>query len=146
MWADLTRRLPDYPTAVITGVNAQGYPASVRCKPQPDAAGQVLRLHIPDSSHIQPGPASLLCHKHDAQFWSLQSFVVCGTLEQRDGHWSFRPERLTPGAAQDVVSLVRFVRDGRRAAQRYLDKRHLPRPRVPWNEIRALWAEVKAGR
>src|SRR5512134_1841187 len=83
MWAEISRRLPAYPSAVITGVNAQGYPASVRCQPQPISASQVLKFQIPDSSHIQPGPASLLCHKHDAQFWNLQSFVVCGTLERR---------------------------------------------------------------
>lgn len=145
MWTEITRRLPDYPSAVITGVSRQGYPASARCQPQPLKASQVLTLQIPDSSHIQPGPASLLYHKHDARFWNLQSFVVWGTLERRDVDWIFHPTRFTPGAALDVVSLIRFVRDGRRTAKRYLATRHLPRPKVPWTEIKALWAEVNAG-
>jgi hypothetical protein len=143
MWAEIIKRLPDYQSAVITGVTVQGYPSSVRCKPQPEAATQVLKIQIPDGTDIQPGPASLLCHKHDEQFWNLQSFVACGTLEQRDGGWVFHPERFTPGAAMDVLSFVRFVRDSRRTARQYLEKRHLPRPKVPWNEIKALCAEVE---
>ena len=146
MWAEIIKRLPDYRNAVITGVNAQGYPSSVRCRPEPDSAAQILKIQIPESAHIQPGPASLLCHKHDEQFWNQHSFIVWGTLDRCDNSWMFHPLRFTPGAAPDILSLVRFVSNARRAARQYLEKRRLPRPQIPWNEIKTLWAEVERTR
>ena len=142
MWAEMIKRLPDYKSAVITGVDPQGYPSSVRCKPEPDAAAQVLKIQIQDGVHVRPGPASLLCHRHDEQFWNQHSFLVWGTLERQDQGWVFHPERYTPGAASDILSLVRFVSNARRAARQYLEKRNQPRPKIPWSEIKALWAEV----
>ena len=143
MWAEIMQRLPDYKNAVISGVNAEGYPVSVRCNPEPDAAAEILKVQTPDHVYVQPGPASLLCHKHDEKFWNQHSFIVWGRLDQCDGNWIFQPLRFTPGASPDMLSLVRFVISARRASQEYLEKRRLPRPTIPWNEIKALWAEVE---
>jgi hypothetical protein len=130
---------------VITGVDARGYPFSVRRKPQPDHANQSLKVQIPDGTQIHAGLASLLCHKHDELFWNQRSFIVWGTLKQNGG-WVFLPKRFTPGAAGDMLSLVQFIRSARRTAKQYLDKRGLPRPKIPWNEIHNLWAEVKSAK
>lgn len=143
MWAEILQRLPEYKNAVISSVNAEGYPSSVRCKPEPDSDMEILKVKIPCDVHIQPGPASLLCHKHDEGFWNQHSFIVWGRLEQKDGDWIFHPLRFTPGASPDMLNLVRFVMAARHAAKQYLEKRGLPRPAIPWNEIKALWAEVE---
>jgi hypothetical protein len=142
MWTEITQRLPDYPSAVITGVGAAGYPFSVRCKPQANSVTQSLQVQIPAGAPIQPGPASLLCHKHDEQFWNQRSFLVWGVLQQERG-WVFYPKRFTPGAAGDLISLMRFILSARRTAKQYLDKRNLPQPTIPWHELHQLWAEVK---
>ena len=104
MWDEIIKRLPNYESAVITGVNRQGYPVSMRCKPQPDSAAQVLKIGYLDDSYLQPGSASLLFHKYDEQFWNLQSFIVWGRLERADSDWIFHPERFTPGAATDAFN------------------------------------------
>ena len=64
--------------------------------------------------------ASLLFHSYDEQPWNLQSFVVWDTLEQRGNGWMSHPERLTRGAAMDVLSLVRFVSNSRRTVKQHL--------------------------
>lgn len=144
MWNDIVERLPKYKNAVITGVDPEGYPFSVRCSPQPDSTAQVLRILALDHTEIQAGPASLLCHKHDERFWNLNSFMVWGTLKKEVEGWVFYPKQFTPGAAMDMVSFIRFVRDSRRSARQYLEKRHLSRPAVPWNEIHDLWDQAKS--
>ncbi len=139
MWDEIVRLLPEFPRAVLTGRDADGYPVSLRCRPQPEPSGQILRVAIADFLGIQPGPASLLCHKHDARLWNQKSFLVRGTLERTGAAWIFRPAEFIPGIGLGgALGLLRFVLDCRRAAQRYLAARRLPRPRVPWDEINAI--------
>ena len=45
-----------------------------------------------------------------------------------------------------LIGLLRFVRAGRRRTRRYLEKRGLARPGVPWDRIDAVWKDVKRGR
>ena len=44
------------------------------------------------------------------------------------------------------VGMVRFAMAKRRVAAKYLADRNLDRPRLPWDELRALKAQVKRGR
>ena len=98
MWDEIMKHLADFSSAVLTGVDQAGYPFSVRCKPEPDADEQVLRVQVPEYTNIQPGPAGLLCHKHDEQLWNLKSFILRGSLERGVNGWIFCPHRFTPGA------------------------------------------------
>ncbi len=144
MWDDLVRHLADFPTAVLTAVDDTGYPFSVRCVPETDATMQTLRFGLREDTRIRVGPASLLCHRHDEQLWNLKSFMVRGCLERDAQGWVFRPYRFVPGAGiGGLLGLFRFVRDGRRRTRRYLEKRGLARPAVPWDRIHAMWEEVK---
>ncbi len=144
MWDDILQHLADFPTAVLTAVDDTGYPFSVRCAPETDDATQTLRFRLPEDTRIRVGPASLLCHRHDAQLWNLKSFMVRGTLERDARGWMLRPRRFVPGAGiGGLLGLLRFVRDGRRRTRRYLEKRGLARPTVPWDRIHAMWREVK---
>jgi hypothetical protein len=144
VWNDLVKHLAAFSSAVLTGVDAAGYPFSLRCQPVPDAEAQVLRVTVPAYANLQPGPAGLLCHQHDAWLWQLKSFLVRGALVRDAQGWVFRPEQLTPGAGiGGLLGMVNFVQRGRRTAQQYLTKRQLARPRIAWDQIQALWAESK---
>jgi hypothetical protein len=142
MWNDIAKYLPNFPSAVLNGVDTHGYPFSVRCQPELDDTAQVLRVSLPQGTEIQPGPASLLCHKHDEWLWNLQSFVVRGTFAQDDHGWILCPLQFIPGAGiGGLWALVQFVRTGRRTTRRYLDKRGLQRPDIAWDQVEAMWAE-----
>ena len=84
------------------------------------------------------GPATLLCHSHDENLWNLKSFLVRGVLAKDDGGWSFEPGQFIPGAGiGGLPAMLRFFIGSRRNAGRYLKKRGLARPRIPWDEINA---------
>ncbi len=139
MWAEITRHLYQFESAVLSGLDRSGYPFSVRCRPYPDPSGdEVLSVWLPPDTFLRPGPASLLCHKHDENLWNLKSFLVRGVLKKDAEGWSFEPKRFIPGAAiGGLPAMIRFFTRSRRNARRYLEKRGLARPRVPWSEINA---------
>jgi hypothetical protein len=136
-WPVLTRWLAGFPDAVLSGLDADGGPVSARCRPHPDHARQRLELVGPPALTLRPGPASLLCHSHDAELWRLRSFLVRGRIERSAAGWSFVPSRLVPGTGMSgpIGDLRGFVAARRRAA-RYLTRRGLPRPSVPWQHLR----------
>lgn len=138
MWDKIVKQLARYPSAVLTGIDAAGYPYSVRITPQPDAAHHTLRLPLPDYVSLQAGPASILCHYHDDKLWNQTNFVLRGTLDQVDGTWVFKPTQFIEGAGAGM-SMMRQITEGRRAAKQYLAKRGLARPRIDWAKIKALY-------
>jgi hypothetical protein len=147
MWREIVEHLADFPTAVLTAVDDTGYPFSLRCRPESDDSTQTLRLRLPEGTKVRTGPAGLLCHRHDEQLWNLKSFFLRGELERDARGWIFHPRGFVPGAGiGGLVGLVRFVRAGRRRTRRYLKKRGLARPSVPWDQIQAVWKDVKSGR
>lgn len=144
MWAEITKYLYQFESAVLSGLDEAGYPFSVRCRPYPDASGaEVLRVWLPPHTPLRPGPASLLCHSHDENLWNLKSFLVRGVLLKGDGGWSFAPGHFIPGAGiGGLPATIRFFTGSRRRASRYLKKRRLARPRIPWEEINAVKGAV----
>jgi hypothetical protein len=142
MWDKIARELKKYDSAVLTAGDPQGYPFSVRCLPAVDAHAHVLRVQPPPGVLLQPGPASLLCHRHNELLWDMQSFLIRGVLAQDEQGWSFLPRRFIPGTPGSgpgaLLPSVRWLLNSRRSAARYLKKRQLPRARIPWDEIRAL--------
>jgi hypothetical protein len=144
MWDEIVRLLPSFDSAVLTGVDADGYPYSVRCSPSADSTARMLRVQLPTYAPIQAGPASLLCHSHDENLWNLRSFHVRGNLIREDGEWVFRPQRYLPGAGvEGLRGMVRFVTGSRRNTKRYLKKRGLSRPRIPWKAINEIKAQIR---
>lgn len=145
MWDNIVKHLADFQSAVLSGTDSTGYPFSIRCEPKLDTDMQVLRVQVPEATGIQPGPAGLLCHKHDEWLWNLKSFVVRGALEMDSQGWIFRPRQFIPGAGiGGLIQMVKFLRSGRRTTKRYLEKRGLQRPSIPWDKIHAVWAEIKS--
>ena len=140
MWAEITKHLYEFESAVLSGLDEAGYPFSVRCRPYPDASDdEVLRVWLPPDTFLRPGPASLLCHRHDENLWKLKSFLVRGALSRDEKGWTFEPLRFIPGAGiGGLPATIRFFTGSRRNAARYLKKRGLARPRIPWDEINAV--------
>jgi hypothetical protein len=144
MWADVRRHLRDFVSPVLTGVDGDGYPFSIRCTPKLDEAQQVLRVSLPGWTWIVPGPASLLCHAHNHLLWDLRSFMIRGTLEPAGGEtWLFRPARFVPGIGiGGLAGMARFALAKRRTARRYLERRGLTRPRIDWEQLKASQARA----
>lgn len=145
MWVDVRRHLRDFASPVLTGVDGDGYPFSIRCSPEPDEAQQVLRVSVPGWTRIRPGPASLLCHGHNQLLWDLRSFMVRGTLEPAGGEtWLFRPTRFVPGIGiGGLAGMIRFALAKRGTARRYLERRGLARPRIDWAQLKAVQAKAR---
>ena len=115
-------------------------PAVIR--PVADPSTGTFHLDVPADEPVEPGPASLLAHRHDEVLDHLASAVVVGDLTRRDGRWAFAPTRLVPGADSHPVHMVQTVRRCRQAARAYVERRHLPTPPVDWDAFAALKAEV----
>ncbi len=146
MWDELVKHLGRFQSAVLTGVDGSGYPFSIRCQPRPDALTQTLRLDLPDGVLLQPGPASLLCHRHDERTWGLDSFLARGALARDEQGWAFRPRQNIPGMRNKLTGLPRVALEARATARRHLKARGLPRPRIPWAEFDALKNEARKER
>jgi hypothetical protein len=142
MWDDLLNKLKKYPSAVLTAMDSNGYPFSIRCVPEPDSSTQTLKLPLPDYVDLKPGPAGLLCHYHDDQLWNQTNFVARGMLTQESGQWIFKVSTIIEGAGAGM-SLIRQLRHGRRTAKRYLEKRGLSRPKIPWAELAAIYKRAQ---
>ena len=106
MWDEILRHLPQTPTAVLSGLNPEGYPYSVRCRLVPEPSVGLLRLDLARDTALRSGRASLLCHSHDELL-----------------------------SNQKILVVARFVIGVRRNTTAYLRKRGLARPRIPWEEI-----------
>jgi hypothetical protein len=141
MWPQLEHYLPEFPSAVLTAVDATGTPYSLRCHPALVPAEQVLHIALPAGVALQPGPACLLCHAHNERLWNLKSFAVRGVLERpAAGPWIFEPRHFIPGMGiGGWRSYVHFVRHGRAATREYFAKRGQPVPHVDWESVLALF-------
>ena len=138
MWAEYTKILSTFESAVLTGFDSSGYPLSMRCHPQAVAHEQVLTVAIPATVDLQSGPACLLVHAHNEQLWDLRSYLVRGRLERQGESAQLLVEKLTPGAGMGgPLAVITLIRNARRTANNYLQKRNLPRPTVPWEKLAA---------
>lgn len=136
--------LRDYPNGVLSGIDADGYPLSLRCQPKADATGQRFIITVPDNVPVQAGKVSLLFHYHDELLNNLRSVSVQGTLQQQGDQWLFQPEKILPGLG--TPGFFQTIRDNlltpRRNAKNYLQKHNLPRPTIPWQRLRKIVAEI----
>ncbi len=120
MWDKISKYLPQFSSAVLTTVDADGYPVSIRCRPSLDEVNQRLRLQPSPPAGIQPGPACLLCHYHDERLWNLRSLQVRGQLVREPDGWYLLPERFIPGMGiEGIKSYINFVLVGRRTTAKY---------------------------
>ncbi len=142
MWAEIEKHLPMFETAVLNARDDEGYPYSVRCRPEQDRPAGILRLDLAEGVNVRPGPASLLCHSHDEELWNQKILLLRGRLEEAKEGYAFRPEKFIPSLGiGGPVGMLRTVIGARKAAAAYLKKRGLERPRIPWAEVEAVKEE-----
>jgi hypothetical protein len=141
VWDEAAKWLNKFPEAVLTVIDGNGYPASVRVSTSGyDKASGELAVSLPAAIDGAAGPASLLCHSHDEKLWNLQMIMINGALAKRNDAWIFRTESFK---APSKLAVVDFIRNARRSAQKYLDRRGLPRPQVNWAEVKEVQRRVK---
>jgi hypothetical protein len=129
-------------TPVLTWVDADGRPASSRVVVG-DVAGGGVVLAQPAGVRISPGPANLMAHSHNERLWDLKSVCFPGQLTDPDGVLLFVAARQV-GAVSGPVQQLHMLRDCGRAAQRYLDRRGLDRPKVSYRQVAELKGRAKA--
>ncbi len=144
MWDEAAKWLGKFDETVLTGVDAEGYPVSIRVSPRDyDAATGTLTAAFPSAWRVIEGPANLLSHSHDEKLWHLNMIQVKGRLEARDGGWVFQS---TSFDAPSKLAFFHFLRGISAAAQKYLDKRGLKRPPVNWSAVKEIQRRAKARR
>jgi hypothetical protein len=133
--------LNKFDEGVLTVVDSNGYPASVRVDPRAyDASTGELPATLPDAVRAVEGPASLLCHSHDEKLWNLQMIELKGHVEKRQDAWIFVVENFQPPSRLIFLS---FIGGARRAGKKYLEKRGLKRPEVNWAAIKEIQRRAK---
>jgi hypothetical protein len=139
----------DYPTVVLSWVQPDGYPASVRCRVRRVASsGRVEFERLPGMASGRRGPACLLLHMHDEHLEGLRQMVLKGVLEDGTGSTGApvfivsavvtangRPDADRMPHAGAPLHMLQFYRLGRRQAQAYLRKRGTPWPPIPFDDI-----------
>jgi len=142
VWTEAAKWLGKFDEAVMTMLDSDGYPVSVRVDSRSyDAATGELPATLPGALHIVDGPANLLCHYHDEKLWKLNAISIKGRLENRNGSWVFAS---TAFNAPSKLALLSFIKGVRTAAQKYLDKRGLDRPDVDWAAVKEVQRRAKA--
>ena len=143
MWAEIEKYLPLFESAVLNTADGEGYPYSIRCRPELDRPAEIFRIDLPGETDVQAGPASLLFHNHDEELWNQKIFLLRGRLEETDDGHTFTPEKFVPSIGTGgLLGTVHMIRSVRRASAGYLGRRNLVRPRIPWDEIEALKKEA----
>ncbi|WP_405884607.1 pyridoxamine 5'-phosphate oxidase family protein [Streptomyces sp. NBC_01136] len=135
-------QLARFPSAVLAARDASGAPVLARTRPVPTGNG--FAVEVPTDCATTAGPASLLVHRHDQHLNHMHNALVRGTLEATDGGWLLVPTKVVePMGTGRPTDAIRLLRSTRRATARYLERRGLDRPRVQWDEFRALAASVR---
>ena len=139
MWDEAAAHLADFTEAVVTALDPDGYPVSVR---QPagkyDTATGELTLEWPPGLAVAEGPATVLCHSHDDKLWSIKLMHIKGRLAPRGAGWVFISTAFAPPPRSQLGVMRRAARDMRRQGKRYLARRGLQKPKVNWRALEAL--------
>lgn len=141
-----TEVLAGFDSAVLTAVDKAGAPVLLRTTVNVASGG--YRVDVPDDVPVAEGPAGLLVHRHDDKLWNLYNASVRGELIADGNGWLLKPDRLVePGARHKGSALdqLRILRETKAATKRYLERRGLARPVIPWADYRAIRSRVRNG-
>ena len=138
MWAKAAKWIAKFDEGVITALDADGYPVSVRQTGLPyDAPSGTMPVVLPEALGAVPGPANLLCHSHDDDLWSLRAIQVSGRLERHAEGFRFVTTRFEP------PSDLRALFGMNRSMKAYLARRNLPVPVVDFATVARMQANAR---
>ncbi|WP_221325166.1 pyridoxamine 5'-phosphate oxidase family protein [Actinoplanes sp. L3-i22] len=135
--------LAQYPTVVLIAIDEAGAPTLVRTTVAAEADG--YRVEVPEGTGIAEGPAGLLVHRHDEKLAGLHNANIRGILTADEKGWLLLPSKLVePGqrSRASVLDPIRIGRECQATTRRYLDRRNLARPSIPWDAYRAIRASL----
>jgi hypothetical protein len=145
MWAEAAKALAAFPEGVVTAVDPDGYPVSVRqAALRYDAATGEMPVAWPQDVAVTEGPADVLCHYHDEKLWNIRAMQIKGRLERRGNDWVFISSAFTPPFGM-LIGLWRAAKSSRAAGKRYLHKRGLERPAVNWAALKEIHRRAQLG-
>jgi hypothetical protein len=107
-----------YPTGVLSFVDADGFPFSVRVPIRVDATNRVIRIEQqPAGIPLAAGRACLTAHTHvedrQSKFWQ-RNFQVRADLVSMDDVWALVPRKLVGGFEVSSSMAVTTARNGRK--------------------------------
>jgi hypothetical protein len=147
MWQLAAESLERFPEVVITAINDDGYPVSIRQRsPRYDAETGQMPVVIPASVSLMPAPANVLAHHHDENLSELQITQIKGRLEKHYDKWVFVSTTFRPPPRGRLKSRWQMAKTMRRTSRRYLSTRRLPRPKVNWAAIKCLQRQAQLDR
>lgn len=123
--------LAGFPSVVLTAIGADGTPRSVRTTATFGPDGYAVA--VPDDVEVAAGPASLLAHRHDAKLSKLDAVNVLGRLTE--DHLLIPEKVVEPAPRKQILGTLRQMRT---TTDRYLARRGLARPVIPWGVYRSL--------
>jgi hypothetical protein len=144
VWSEAAKWLGKFDEAVLTVLDGDGYPVSVRVNPLTyDAATGQLPATLLETLGAVEGPANLLCHYHDEKMWNIKAIQIKGRLEKRDSGWVFVSTSFNPPSK---LAMLSALKNAGTSAQKYLDKRGLKRPDVDWVAVKEIQRRVSEQR
>ncbi|HLI09651.1 MAG TPA: hypothetical protein VKV40_24020 [Ktedonobacteraceae bacterium] len=153
MWNEqLAARACNYTSGVLSIVDDDGYPMSVRCTAYADAACQVFTFPSPPALAADwRGKACLLFHEFNEQLEGLKQMVILGELVSEDGLLTLQVSKFVTANgrsntdqmphASSPFHMLQFFFLGRRNARTFLARRGKPWPPIPYDVIERLLAE-----
>ncbi|GAA2558147.1 hypothetical protein GCM10010435_31340 [Winogradskya consettensis] len=128
--------LSAYPNAVVSGLDAAGAPVLRRTAVADHPGG--FTVSLPAEAGFEPGPGALLVHRHDEKLNKMHHALIKGTLGRDGDTWVLAPSGVIEPAGRGPRDTLTTLRRCRATTGRYLAKRGLARPSVPWAAYRDL--------
>ena len=147
MWNESLARLAGgYTSGVLSIVDPDGYPLSVRCATQMDAARQQFTFPtIAPFAAGWRGKACLLFHQHNQRLEGLRQLIITGELAEDGGVLTLHAQKfVTANGRQNTdemahagapLHMLQFMLLGQRKARAYLAQRGAPWPPIPYDAI-----------
>jgi hypothetical protein len=153
MWDKrLAALIADYPSGILTVVEASGYPLSGRCSVAVDEQREALVLKmVPAAMEGRGGKACILFHMHNEHLEGLRQMVAKGELVYDDGAPLLKVSELVTANGREgtdkmphagaPLHMLQFLMLGRRKSKEYLAKRGSLWPPIPFETIEKAMSE-----
>jgi len=139
VWSEAAKELAKFPEAVLSALDPEGYPVSVRqSAPRYDPAAGRFTVVWPPDLPVAEGLATVLCHYHDEKLWNIKQLQIKGRLEREADHWVFTSSAFRRPPRSQLTAFWRLAHDMRIAGRRYLDRHGLGMPTVNWKAVQAV--------